>query len=185
MSKMRTPLALLLAVGLSLLVVGGAWAQQSRQSKGPGDISAEIAKAKADFYARFATLASDPTPNQDKYDALYYSLDIDIDPSTDTVSGTVRMVAEVVDGPLSTVDVDLYTNMTVDSVVNASGTLAHSHSSDVLTVTLDGSYTNGSTFFFDIAYSGTPSASAGAFEFDMYGGEDMISYLVALQGLLT
>ena len=100
-------------MGLSLLTAVPGWAQ----AKGPGDISAEIARAKAEFYARFDSLASDPTPNQSKYDVGYYWLDLDIDPVTETVSGTVRMVAEVVNGPLASVDVDLYDDMTVDSVV--------------------------------------------------------------------
>jgi aminopeptidase N len=167
---MRASLVFVLGLVLSLFLVATAWAQP----KGPGDISAEIARAKAEFYARFSALASDPTPNQDKYDAQYYSIALDIDPSTNTVSGTVRMVAEVTQGPLSAVDVDLYSDMTVDSVVGSGGTLAYAHANDILTVTLDSSYGTGSSFYFDITYGGTPSTSAGAFEFDMYGGEDMI-----------
>ena len=115
-----TVIALAVA-GAGLFGAQSAWAQ----SKGPGDISAEVARAKADFYARFASLASDPTANQAKYDVGYYRLDLDIDPSSQAVSGTVRMVAEVVDGPLAGVDIDLYDNMTVDSVVvTGGGTLA-------------------------------------------------------------
>jgi len=159
------------AWGLGFLGVGNVLAQ----SKGPGDISAEVARAKADFYARFASLASDPTTNQSKYDVEYYWLDLDIVPSTQTVSGTVRMVAEVVDGPLSSVDIDLYDNMTVDSVtVTGGGALAYSHTGDILSVTLDRSYATDEVFSIDVTYGGSPSTSAGAFEFTSYGGEDMI-----------
>jgi aminopeptidase N len=164
----------LLAVAVAALGLPLADAVRA-QSKGPGDISAEIAKAKAEFYARFASLASDPTSNQAKYDVGYYRLDLDIDPVTQTVSGTVRMVAEVVDGSLASVDIDLYDNMTVDSVVVTGGdALAYSHSGDILSVTLDRSYSTGEVFSIDITYGGTPSTSAGAFEFTSYGGEDMI-----------
>jgi aminopeptidase N len=145
------------------------------QSRGPGDISKEIARAKADFYARFASLASDPTPNQSKYDVTYYRLDLDMDPTTQTVSGTVRMEAEVVTGPLGEVDIDLYDNMSVISVVlTGGGALAHSHSGDILSVTLDRSYLTDEVFSIDITYAGTPSTSAGAFEFTTFGGQDMI-----------
>jgi aminopeptidase N len=145
------------------------------QARGPGDISKEVARAKADFYARFASLASDPTPNQSKYDVTYYWLDLDIDPATQTVSGTVRMEAEVVDGPLGQVDIDLYDDMAVDSVAKTGGgSLAYTHSGDILSVTLDRSYASEEAFSIDITYSGTPSTSAGAFEFASFGGEDMI-----------
>jgi hypothetical protein len=180
MSRLRTTVAVSMVVGLSVAVFTSILASPAqaqpkwRESKGPGDISHEIAKAKAEFYSRFSLLASDPTPNQDKYDAEYYSLDLTMDPSTNTVSGTVGMVAEVTDGPLTTVDVDLYSDMTVSGVVGPGGALAYSHASDILTVTLDTPHSNGETFSFDITYSGTPSLAAGAFEFDTYGGEDMI-----------
>ena len=164
-------LIVMAVAGLSLLGAEVGWAQ----SKGPGDISAEIARAKADFYARFAALASDPTANQAKYDVTYYWLDLDIDPATVSVSGTVRVIATVVDGPLSSADIDLYDNMTVDSVVETGGGgLAHSHSGDILSVTLDHAYATDEIFSIDITYHGTPSSTAGAFEFTSYGGEDMI-----------
>jgi aminopeptidase N len=147
----------------------------SVESKGPGDISHELAAAKAAFFERVAQLESEPTPNQDYYDAEYYWLDLDMDPSTSTVSGTVTMVAEVVTGPLSTVDVDLYSNMTVDSVVvTGGGTLAYTHTDDILSVTLDRSYDAEEVFSIEITYHGTPSLSAGAFEFDTHAGNPMI-----------
>ena len=142
--------------------------------KGPGDISHEIAEAKARFYARISVLQSTPTPNQDFYDVEYYWLDIDIDPSTQTVSGTVRMLAEVVTGPLTTADVDLYDNMTVSSVACGGVGVTYSHSGNILSVDLDQPYTAGQTFTLEITYSGTPDVSAGAFEFDSYGGNHMI-----------
>jgi hypothetical protein len=147
------------------------WVEPER----PGDISEQVAKAKARFFAEIDLLESEPTTNQDQYDAKYYFLDLDIDPSTNTVSGTVRIDAEVTSGPLTTVDVDLYTNMTVDSVVaTGGGSLTYSHVSDILTVTLDRSYSTGEEFTFEITYGGTPSAAASAFEFDTFDGHDMI-----------
>jgi len=140
----------------------------------PGDIARQVAEAKARYFARMEALATEPTPNQSYYDVTYYWLDLTIDPATQTVSGDVEMTATVVSGPLSQVDVDLYTNMTVDSVVGAAGALTFSHANDILTVNLDRSYLAGESFSFTITYHGTPSTSAGAFAFDTFDGEDMI-----------
>lgn len=160
------------AVGICCVAVASPLVAQP---KGPGDISHELARAKAAFFERVAQLKSEPTPNQDYYDVRYYWLNLDIDPTTSTVSGTVRMVGEVVTGPLSTVDVDLYSDMTVDSIVTTGGgSLSYSHSEDIVSVTLDRSYAADEIFSFDITYHGTPSTSAGAFEFDTRSGNPMI-----------
>ncbi|MFH1314500.1 MAG: M1 family aminopeptidase [Candidatus Eisenbacteria bacterium] len=145
------------------------------QSKGPGDISHELAAAKAAFFERVTQLESEPTTNQDFYDAKYYWLNLDMDPTTSTVSGTVTMTAEVVTGPLGLVDIDLYSDLTVDSVImTGGGSLAYTHINDILSVTLDRSYAASEIFSIEVTYHGTPSLSAGAFEFDTYGGEPMI-----------
>ena len=68
MSKLRFSAVLMVLAGSILVLAPAAGAQQ----RGPGDISAEVAKAKADFFSRFSAMASDPTTNQDRYDAIYY-----------------------------------------------------------------------------------------------------------------
>jgi len=163
------------AAGLALIIISlSAHVFAAPEPKGPGDISHEIAEAKARFYARLPILESTPTTNQDYYDATYYWLDIAIDPTTQTVSGAVRMVAEVVTGPLTTADIDLYDNMTVSAVLSGGIATTFSHAGDILSVDLDRSYSTGESFTLDITYSGTPDASAGAFDFDSYGGSHMI-----------
>jgi aminopeptidase N len=163
----------LLSLALAAAFIGPqAWA--APPPKGPGDISHEVAEAKARFFARMALLASNPTPNQDYYDAAYYKLDIDIDPASQTVSGTVRIVAQVVSGPLATADIDLYDNMTVSAVTCGGVSATYSHGGDILTVDLDRSYGTGETFTIDVTYSGTPDVSAGAFEFDIHNGDPAI-----------
>ncbi len=168
-------LCFLVAFVISFSVLGLAqpqprWIQPER----PGDIACQVAEAKARFFARMEALATEPTPNQNCYDAKYYHLDLNIDPATQTVSGGVEMRAEVTTGPLSQVDVDLYSNMTVDSITSASGNLTFSHANDILTVNLDRSYSTGEAFSFTVYYHGTPSSSAGAFAFESFDGEDMI-----------
>lgn len=165
----------LVAVCAVILVAGAAvaspkWTQPER----PGDISRQLAEAKARFFAGLEALESQPTPNQAYYDVSYYGLDLVINPTSETVSGTVRVEAEVLTGPLSTVDLDFYTNMTVDSIAGPGGNLAYSHSNDILTVTLDRSYSVAESFYFDVTYHGTPDASAGAFAFDSHNSQPMI-----------
>ncbi|HVP58720.1 MAG TPA: M1 family aminopeptidase [bacterium] len=140
-----------------------------------GDVSRQLAQAKARFFARMAARETQMTASQASYDVSYYHLNLTMTPSTKIVSGTVRMEAQVVAGPISSVDVDLYTNMVVDSVkAVGGGLLANSHANDILTITLDRAYSTGEHLAFDITYHGTPSSSAGAFGFDTHAGLDLI-----------
>lgn len=176
MVEVRWPLYLRLAFILFLTLswwLAGAQAVWA-QPEDPMDIAQELASAKAALFARAWERATDPTPNQGNYDATYYHLDLEIDPVTETLSGTVRMDAEVLSGPLGTADLDLYDNLVVDSVSCGGATVGFSHADDLLTITLDRSYAAGEAFVVEITYHGTPSASAGAFDFDTYGGDPMI-----------
>ncbi len=168
------PAHLLWVLFLSLMMWLSMAVAVRAQSRGPGDISRELAAAKAEWYARAADRATDPTSNQTSYDAVYYFLNLEIDPVTETVSGTVRMDAEVTTGPLAAADLDLYDNMTVDGVTCGGGPVGFTHAGDLLSVTLDHIYAEGETFTLEVTYHGTPSAAEGAFGFDSYGGEDMI-----------
>jgi hypothetical protein len=87
------------------------------QSERPGDVAQQLAQAKARFFAQVAAQAAQSTPSEDAYDVSYYHLDLVMTPTTKIVSGTVRMEAQVVAGPISSVDVDLFTNMVVDSLM--------------------------------------------------------------------
>jgi hypothetical protein len=164
--------ASLAALAAVLMIVTGPLA--AVQPKGPGDISHEVATAKARYFARAELAATAPTPNQGDYDAAYYKLDLDIDPSTETVSGTVTMVATVLSATLDYADIDLYDNMTVSSVVVGGTGATYSHANDILSVDLDRTYGLGESFSVEITYSGTPSAGAGAFEFDTFAADPMI-----------
>ena len=134
----------------------------------------DCARSKADHYARVSASIAAQSANQTDYDVTFYDIALLIDPVGQTVTGTVTMRAEVVSLSLATAEVDLLDNMTVTAVFNASGALAYTHSADRVTVTLDRMYTNGETFEVSIQYTGTPSASAGAFGFNTVAGQHMI-----------
>ncbi|UCG50801.1 MAG: T9SS type A sorting domain-containing protein [Candidatus Latescibacterota bacterium] len=144
------------------------------QDQMPREFRRELARKKAERFERLHLAGITQTASQADYDVKYYDLDLDIDPVAEIVSGTVTMTAEVVAASLKTVDVDLLSNMTVSQVSDPVGPLGYSHVGDILTVTLSTTLTLGETFTIFIDYSGTPSASYGAFGFDSYGGQDMI-----------
>ncbi|MBN1824983.1 MAG: T9SS type A sorting domain-containing protein [Candidatus Eisenbacteria bacterium] len=145
-------------------------------------------KAEADRKAEFfrqLMIAGRPTSNMDLYDVKHYDVDIDLDPTTELVSGTVTMTAEVTGASLDEADLDLLDNMTVSGATSGGSATTWSHASDVVTVDLDRTYSNGETFVLSVDYSGTPAASWGGFGFDTYDGEDMIWSLSEPYGART
>src|SRR5262245_13989212 len=136
------------------------------------DVSRLEAAHKAAVLAHVSARARVATANQQAYDVHYYNLDVDVDPVARMVTGTVRVVATVTAGPLSTLDLDLASGaMTVTSAALASGPVAFIHSSDVLSVMLDRPYATGETVQATVQYQGTPLADGyiGPFVFMQRG----------------
>jgi hypothetical protein len=138
------------------------------------ELHERLAASKAERFARFYSEAPVATANQADFDVVYYDLDLTMDPSTSTITGNVTVTAEVLAASLSTAEINLLDNMLVNLVENSSGTLVFVHASDIVTVTLDRTYTQGEQFSFVIHYGGTPDLATGAFEFDTYNGSVMI-----------
>jgi hypothetical protein len=173
---------LVIAVLLVVVSVVSAFADRGGRQPPPQpapddrNVAPYLAQSKAERFARIsAQTAAPPTANQLDYDVTWYDLDIELIPSTDTVAGTVTVTAEVVAASISTLELDLEnTGMTVTACRSGGFAAAFSHSGDILTVTLDQSYTTGEMVTVEVDYSGTPDASYGAFGFDTYNGADMI-----------
>jgi len=170
------PMFLLIAVCISILWASATVAQPiTLNPERPGDISREMATAKARFFAFREAMETKATFSQNAFDVSYYRLNLYINPATQTVSGTVRVEAAIAAGPISAVDLDLYTNMVVDSVtLAAGGALTFAHANNILTITLDRAYGTGEHFAVDVTYHGTPDAAAGAFGFSSHGGYPMV-----------
>ncbi len=147
-------------------------------ANGPEDgapTAAEIESARKKQFAMEMFLGADKqAASQAEYDVLFYDLDLTMDHVAQVVSGTVSMRATPTGSAIDTVDINLLDNMTVSAVTMNGSPVAFSHFLDLITVTLDASYAVGDTFTVDVTYSGTPSASAGAFGFDTYSGKPMI-----------
>ncbi|MEJ2720541.1 MAG: hypothetical protein P8181_05300 [bacterium] len=158
-----------------------AFAQQQR----PRDFRRDLARSKAERFERMRLAELSQTANQADYDVTYYNIDLDIDPTTRTVGGTVTMTAEVTAASLSVVDLNLFNNMTVTDVRDSGGSLAYSHGGDMLTATLPVTYTLGQSFTIHVDYNGMPNAYYGSFGFDTFGGQPMIWSLSEPYGART
>ena len=137
------------------------------------DVAPFLAAWKAAGLRRARLLATPATANQQAYDVHYYDLDLTPNPTTKVLTGTVRMKASVVSGPLSTVDLDFYANLTVDAVTSGGGAAGWSRSGDLLTVNLDRAYATGEMMDVVVSYHGAPSA-AGYFGFSTANGRNLV-----------
>ncbi|MEE9271328.1 MAG: M1 family aminopeptidase [Candidatus Krumholzibacteria bacterium] len=94
--------------------------------------------------------------NQGTFDALHYGIDLTVDPTARTITGTVtaRVMATTL---LTSVDLDLDTTLTVYAVRENGSTAAFNHSNDILTVTFGAGYAAGDTVEVAIDYAGAPT----------------------------
>jgi hypothetical protein len=184
-----SPRLLALLVPLGLLLGSGA-AESQPAPAGPGlaepeaaepapDRRAEVLRHRAEEAATKAARAQAleradlaRTANQDLFDVHHYDLDLVLDPGTQTLSGTVTTTAEVVGGPVSTMDFNLTNDMAVSAVTSAGTPVGFTHPARIVTVTLDRSYATGETVVVAITYSGNPVGDS--FGWGPHNGQPMI-----------
>jgi hypothetical protein len=130
------------------------------------------AESKARFVEELERGAAPRTANQYEWDALHYDVDLDVDPTTHLVSGTVTTTAEVLVPSLTTLDFNLYATMTVLGATSGAGLTTWTRTNNVVTVDLDRAYTLGETVVVSLAYSGDPAGSS--FGWSSADGADMI-----------
>lgn len=164
------PPIFLLTFCLVVLLPPSTFAQEPKSK----DFRRKMAAAKAERFARIQIANISQTENQTFYDVIYYDIDVAMDPSTQTVSGTVTMTAEVVAASLGEVDLDLLSNMAVSGARDTSGAVSFSHTNDIVTLTLSHTYYTGETFTVEVDYNGTPNEAYGSFGFDSRNGAPMI-----------
>ncbi|HEX7878892.1 MAG TPA: M1 family metallopeptidase, partial [Candidatus Eisenbacteria bacterium] len=145
------------------------WPGETRDAR---DIAPYMAFHKARIAERINLMATTPTSNQSKWDARFYDIDVDLNPSLSRVTGTVIIKATVTNGPLTTLDLDFKANLSLTEVRSAGIVVTSSRNVDVLTVNLDRSYANGELVTVQVKYFGTPTG--GYFNFNTSGGQPMI-----------
>ena len=112
------------------------------------------------------------TANQKEFDVVHYDIDIALDPTSQILSGTVTATADVIGNPISTMDFNLLSDMTVSAATCAGSPATFSHPNHIVTVDLDRTYSLGETIVVSVTYSGNPAGSS--FGWDSHGTEDMI-----------
>ncbi|NIM19818.1 MAG: T9SS type A sorting domain-containing protein [Candidatus Latescibacteria bacterium] len=108
---------------------------------------------------------------QQGFDVLHYELDLEVDPTAETVSGTVAAKCSVLAVPITVIALDLFDNMEVSSARANGSPASFTHANDVVTVDLAASYAPGDTLRIAIDYSGQPDSVGryGPFRFKTHG----------------
>jgi len=127
-----------------------------------------------------ADLGGAPREAFEATDALHYNLEIEINPSAGTLSGTNTMtIRSLVDG-LTEFTFRLRTQYTITSALINGSTPVSVTTLGTTTrrATLDRAYNAGEEFTLTIAYNGTPvSVGFGSIEFDTQNGQPLVSTL--------
>ncbi len=115
------------------------------------------------------------TPNQNDYEVQSYHLRFDIYPDTHLLVGDVTISGVSRVNGLDHLEVDLYDNMTVDSVLQNGAPLTFSHSNDLINITLPTPISQNESFAVEIFYRGNPqSGGLGTWGWDQHQGAPII-----------
>jgi len=168
-------------IAISFLPILNFYAQEELLSKEFNDIKEYRETAAKQKEALIKQSLVEPvalTANKEGYDVKYYSIDLEINPTTRTINGSVLVRAEVVSDSLRIIDLDLMNNMKVDSITQNSSPLTFTHSQNLITTDLSRTYYSNEVFEIKINYSGTPASSGGfngtPFVFGSYNSKPMI-----------
>ena len=181
-SLRRLAVSLLAGLTLTASSVPALDSLDWRQST-PAEIHRKLGESKAmalEARRRRAALAAEyltPT-DQTNYDVTFYDIYLRVNDTTEILYGRVGMTARATQDGVSAVDIDLYSNMTIDSIVGTNGPLTYARNGNVVTVTLDQAYNTGEPFSFEVYYYGHPvEGGFQAFSFGVRNGIPVISSL--------
>lgn len=117
-------------------------------------------------------------PTQYQYDVNFYRLELNVNITTEIIVGRVDMTSTVTQDNVTFCQIDLYSNMTVDSVRVDGGVATYSRSGNLLTANLPSTKNAGDVFTVTTYYRGHPvEGGFQAFSFDTYGGNPVITTL--------
>ena len=106
--------------------------------------------------------------NQEKIDIKFYELNLDIDFNSSRLRGSVTVNGVIDNIYPDFIELDLYDNMTVDSVLQNNIPILYLHENDMLKIPISDITLNDENLFsLTIFYQGTPDhCGAGGFKFD-------------------
>ena len=106
--------------------------------------------------------------NQEKIDIKFYELNLDIDFNSSRIRGSVTVNGVIGNIYPDFIELDLYDNMTVDSILQNNIPILYLHENDMLKIPISDITLNDENLFsLTIFYQGTPDhCGAGGFKFD-------------------
>ena len=118
--------------------------------------------------SRWQTQNSTLNQNQEKIDIKFYELNLDIDFNSSRIHGSVTVNGVIGNIYPDFIELDLYDNMTVDSILHNNIPLLYEHENDMLKIPIsDITLDDENLFSLTIFYQGTPDhCGAGGFKFD-------------------
>ena len=118
--------------------------------------------------SRWQTQNSTLNQNQEKIDIKFYELNLDIDFNSSRLRGSVTVNGVIGNIYPDFIELDLYDNMTVDSILQNNIPILYLHENDMLKIPISDITLNDENLFsLTIFYQGTPDhCGAGGFKFD-------------------
>ena len=97
-----------------------------------------------------------PTLNQKLFDVSFYQLDLALYPDIQLLSGSVTVEGKSLTEGLDQIKIDLYTHLTVDSVLQSGIVRSFTHGKGLITIYLSSSLSINDNFSVEIHYHGDP-----------------------------
>ena len=121
-------------------------------------------KSASRWHAQNSTL----NQNQEKIDIKFYELNLDVDFNLSRIRGSVTVDGVIGNIYPDFIELDLYDNMTVDSILQNNIPILYLHENDMLKIPIsDITIDDENLFSLTIFYQGTPDhCGAGGFKFD-------------------
>lgn len=111
-------------------------------------------------------------------DITHCFLDIEVNPVSQTVSGSNTLSMTSLTGGLTTMALDLRDNMTVSNVTIGGAAAGFTRSGHQVIISLDRAYNTGESFQVKVFYSGTPqNLNWGSFDFGQHAGTAVVASL--------
>ncbi len=139
--------------------------------------------AKAGRLAKMRDLRQDlgilgAKPTQYQYDVHFYKMDMLVNTTTEIISARVDMMSTATQDNVTFCEIDLFSNMTIDSIRVNNASTTYLRSGNLVTVNLPIPVNTGQSFTVSTYYQGHPTEGGfQAFAFDTFGGNPVITTL--------
>jgi hypothetical protein len=111
---------------------------------------------KEHFTKQQQYLAKTATFNQNQYDATAYTLNLSLWPDIQLLEGSIVVEGRSLVNSLGSLEIDLLSNMTVDSILQGGTPLGYTHSGDLIDLQFINPLNENDPFLVEIFYRGNP-----------------------------